>query len=71
MSLADELVIFSVRADPKPRDTVLHVNAKSPTMKPNAHRGKLTDSLELKRRMTWVGSKQRERLVREGPDLDR
>ncbi len=58
--LANELVVFSVSTNPKPRDTVLHVNAESTIMEPDAHGRKLTDSLELKRRMSWVGAKQRE-----------
>jgi hypothetical protein len=35
--LANELVVFCVRANPKPRDTVLYVNAESTIMEPDAH----------------------------------
>src|SRR6266567_8372899 len=70
-SLTNELVVFGMRADPKPGDPVLHVNAESTIMKPNAHGRILADSLELKRRVTRVGAKQRERFVRQGLDFNR
>ena len=42
--LADDLVVFRVRTDPKPGDAVLHVNAKSTIVQTDAHGGILADS---------------------------
>src|SRR5437870_2809557 len=42
--LVDDLVVVGVRADPKPGDAVVHVNAKSTIMQPDTHGRILADS---------------------------
>ena len=66
--LADELVIFAMRADPKPMYATWHGEAKCAVVEADSDAMKSTicNSLEMQRWMTWIGLELREISVRYG-----
>ncbi len=66
--LADELVIFAMSADPKPMYAAWHEEAKRAVVETDSDAMKSTicNSLEMQRRMTWIGLDLREISVRYG-----
>lgn len=66
--LADELVILTMRADPKPMYAAWHGDAECAVVETDSDAMKSTicNSLEMQRWMTWIGLKLREISVRYG-----
>jgi hypothetical protein len=65
---ADELVIFAVRADPKPMYAACYRETKCAVVEADSDAMKSTicNSLEMQRWMIWIGLKLREISVRYG-----
>ena len=66
--LADELVIFAMRADPKPMYAAWHGDAKCAVVEADSDAMKSTicNRLEMQRWMTWIALELREISVRYG-----
>jgi hypothetical protein len=64
--LADELVIFAMRPDPKPMYSAWHGKAECTVIETdsNAMKSTICNSLEMQRWMTWIGLDLREISVR-------
>ena len=52
--LTEQFVVLRVSADPKPRDTILYLNAKRAIATANANRSESADLLEVERRMAGI-----------------
>lgn len=71
--LANELVILTMRADPKPMHPAGHRQAKCAVVETNSNAVKSTisHSFEMQRRMTWISLELREIPVGYGLNLQR
>ena len=56
--LSDESVVFTMRSEPHPHDTVLNVHTERPVMQPGADRPELAYALEVQRRMMRIGAEK-------------
>ena len=52
--LADEAVVFGMRTNPEPRDSIIGLRSESTVRKPHPNRPESPDFLEVKRRMSRI-----------------
>ena len=67
--LASDAVILRMAPDPKPQDTIRGVDGQRAIMGTDASGVEPAHSLEMQRRVLWIGLEELELLIGEGPDL--